>query len=439
MLRTLFGLRRLPHDGAAHNINMPLCPRAGSLLSATRILYADVGECTIPFFVLKKKTANENKTVVVIQVLTGDDNGGYTNITAPDSIVERSAAALKYLGAPWSRYLDPTTNAVRWSDVIIAGHSNGADHAGFLSKNYNVSRALMFAGPNDSVGARGSDGYYSAAPWVYRNWTSNVTGEVATPPERLYGFGVCGYRVTPPPSPLTTTWQVFEDYTNIYDREPSPTNVTHGTLKFVGLFDTATECFAAVNATSAKDGPYHSWTWNDAVKTTSPAYANHCWGDTSMTWQGRGDAPGQVSGRGPGFPANPPPVQHPSDGECWAWLPNWSVAMGMPGPWYKADNVTALADPKTFVGVHHACSSGMVPHGSSGDGYNHMASAADCCMPRFPANFSSPPALAGRILWTNIILNMLTGSPYAAGAGGGGGGGDGGGSSNNTASCACVA
>jgi hypothetical protein len=74
------------------------------------------------------------------KVLTGASNGGRTNITQPDSIVNRAAKALAYLGAPWSTYLDSTQKAVRWSDVIIAGHSNGADHAGFLSKNFNVSR-----------------------------------------------------------------------------------------------------------------------------------------------------------------------------------------------------------------------------------------------------------------------------------------------------------
>ena len=32
----------------------------------------------------------------------------------------------------------------------------------------------------------------------------------------------------------TTHWEVLQGYTNIYDRMPSPTNVTHGTIKFIG-------------------------------------------------------------------------------------------------------------------------------------------------------------------------------------------------------------
>ena len=46
------------------------------------------------------------------------------------------------------------------------------------------------------------------------------------------------------------------------------------------------------------------FTWNDA--TLKQPYGSHCWADTSMTWQGRGGAQGQVSGRGPGFPVVAP-------------------------------------------------------------------------------------------------------------------------------------
>jgi sucrose-6-phosphate hydrolase SacC (GH32 family) len=101
---------------------------------------------------------------------------------------------------------------------------------------------------------------------------------------------------------FTKAWEVFPLYTNIYNRMPSPTNVTHGTLKFMGEFGTVDECFAAVNAST--DGPFHSFTWND--DTNPPEYAQHCWGDTSMRWQNRGGCKGQISGRGPGFPIQPP-------------------------------------------------------------------------------------------------------------------------------------
>ena len=107
---------------------------------------------------------------------------------------------------------------------------------------------------------------------------------------------------------VTASWEVFTGYTNIYDRMPSPTNATHGSIHFIGQFDTAEECFAAVNASSATAAPplsFHSWTWNDA--TIKQPYGRHCWADTSMVWQDRGGSKGQVSGRGPGFPLVPKP------------------------------------------------------------------------------------------------------------------------------------
>jgi hypothetical protein len=97
-----------------------------------------------------------------LRVLTGRNVSTHTNITAPDSITNRAAKALAALGAPWSTFLTAAGD-VRWSDVILAGHSNGADHAGFLSKTFAVRRALLLAGPNDWVGARRSDQYYTPA------------------------------------------------------------------------------------------------------------------------------------------------------------------------------------------------------------------------------------------------------------------------------------
>ena len=125
-------------------------------------------------------------------------------------------------------------------------------------------------------------------------------GEADYPHER-------GHLYAQPPAGRTNCtytrhWEVFPLYTNIYAREPSPTNATHGTLKFIGLFDSADACFAAVNASAA--GPFRSFTYNDATVLPRP-YRRHCWADSSYTWQGRGGAKGQVSGRGPGFPLGP--------------------------------------------------------------------------------------------------------------------------------------
>lgn len=135
------------------------------------------------------------------RVLTGDATHGptSTNITFPDSIVSRVSTALRFLGAPWSGYLDSATQRPRWRDVIIAGHSNGADHAAFLAKSFRVSRALLFSGPNDYVGESKYGTYSSPAPWQF------AAG--ATPASELYGFGLCGHLPSGGAMPECFDWQ----------------------------------------------------------------------------------------------------------------------------------------------------------------------------------------------------------------------------------------
>ena len=93
-----------------------------------------------------------------LRVLTGNNvsygsTDTHTNVTTPDSIVNRLAKALSKLGKPWSSWL-LADGSPDWANIIVSGHSNGADHAGFAAKTFNVSRALMFAGANDMVGPK---------------------------------------------------------------------------------------------------------------------------------------------------------------------------------------------------------------------------------------------------------------------------------------------
>lgn len=118
------------------------------------------------------------------RVLTGEEHlSDKTNVTKPDSIVNRIGKALGYLGGPWSRWLD-NAGAPRWSDITIAGHSNGADHAGILAKTFHTRRAIFFSGPNDYVGPSKYGHPSTPAPWQF------AAG--ATPPTSMFGFGLCG-------------------------------------------------------------------------------------------------------------------------------------------------------------------------------------------------------------------------------------------------------
>ena len=116
-----------------------------------------------------------------LRVLTGEAVSTHTNITQPDSIVGRVSKALAYLGAPWTRWLD-AAGSPRWERIVVAGHSNGADHAAFLAKTYRTARALFFSGPNDWVGQSRYGTYSVSAPWLFESG--------ATPPALRYGFAL---------------------------------------------------------------------------------------------------------------------------------------------------------------------------------------------------------------------------------------------------------
>ena len=62
-----------------------------------------------------------------------------------------------------------------------------------------------------------------------------------------------------------------------------------------------------------------------------------------------------------------------------------------------------LSQPGGLAGHHRLCS-----NGSTVDLHcrNHMASAADGCVPHFSANVTNH-SLAGKLLWTNIYKHML--------------------------------
>ena len=121
------------------------------------------------------------------RVLTGHAAlSNRTNVSAPDSIVNRIGKALAHLGGAWSRrwLVDGAASAPRWEAMTIAGHSNGADHAAMLAKTFRTRRALFFSGPNDYVGPSRYGRASTPAPWQF------VTG--ATPAASMYGFGLCG-------------------------------------------------------------------------------------------------------------------------------------------------------------------------------------------------------------------------------------------------------
>lgn len=112
------------------------------------------------------------------EIVTGADESPLVAVDAANSIVGRLTAFLSYLNqtAPnegWGAFL--INGAPDWSRITMAGHSQGAGHAAFMGKLYNLNGVAMFSGPGDlGLGGR------SLARWV--------SFPSVTPTARIYGF-----------------------------------------------------------------------------------------------------------------------------------------------------------------------------------------------------------------------------------------------------------
>ena len=112
------------------------------------------------------------------------DGGTMTSISisSADSITNRLVKLLLYLATNnpslnWTRYLSASAG-LNWPQIIIAGHSQGAGHAGLIAKTRPVARSLMFADtdwwtPNGQLPGQPAD-------WI--------TSPGVTAPEYFFGF-----------------------------------------------------------------------------------------------------------------------------------------------------------------------------------------------------------------------------------------------------------
>lgn len=80
-------------------------------------------------------------------------------------IATRLTKLLQYLDANytqqnWGQFL-MDGNAPNWSQIVAAGHSQGAGHACYFGKTQLLNRVVMFAGPNDY-----SDFFEAPANWL---------------------------------------------------------------------------------------------------------------------------------------------------------------------------------------------------------------------------------------------------------------------------------
>ncbi len=112
------------------------------------------------------------------ETLTGAAVSEDIFVTPANSIENRLAALLAYLealrpGEGWGGFAE--RGAPAWGRVVVAGHSQGGGHVGFIAKRYDVSRGIMFAGGTDLFLGEGC-----CAGWLY--------GPQATAASKLFGF-----------------------------------------------------------------------------------------------------------------------------------------------------------------------------------------------------------------------------------------------------------
>ena len=93
-----------------------------------------------------------------------------------DAVVHRLVQLLRYLsstdpGGHWASYLHG--DAPRWSEIAVAGQSQGGGMAAFIAKRETVARVIMFSG-----------GWDQQSPGVIAGWYASPG---ATPANLLYG------------------------------------------------------------------------------------------------------------------------------------------------------------------------------------------------------------------------------------------------------------
>lgn len=112
------------------------------------------------------------------ETLDGSDQTPLITVNPANSIVNRISKLLTYLAKTypddtWSQYLDGSGQPI-WANIVMAGHSQGAGHSGFMTKKYPLARAILLAS-KDFTGTNQPAAWYSLP---------NATGSN----DNVYGF-----------------------------------------------------------------------------------------------------------------------------------------------------------------------------------------------------------------------------------------------------------
>ena len=120
------------------------------------------------------------------ELLEGQDLSDEVDISRAASIEGRIAALIQYLQEQnpqinWGQFVDDET--ILWNNIVIAGHSQGSNHAAYIGWHRPVIRVGMLSGPRGIADENGP-----IALWLQ--------DQRKTPASRFYGFGNINDNVT---------------------------------------------------------------------------------------------------------------------------------------------------------------------------------------------------------------------------------------------------
>lgn len=157
------------------------------------------------------------------EVLFGDRTpvSGQSDVSTADSIVNRLSKLLVWMDQQhpdegWGQFL-LGADAVDWSKVVLAGHSQGGGYVGVMAKTVVLDRAVYFSSPDD----------WNALTDTPADWT--LTKPNVTPAEQQYGFGSAADTLVP-------NAHAFAHWNNLGLAKPTsgPVLVDGGAASFAG-------------------------------------------------------------------------------------------------------------------------------------------------------------------------------------------------------------
>ncbi|MFN7829560.1 MAG: BPSS1187 family protein [Acidobacteriota bacterium] len=119
---------------------------------------------------------------VRLEIIDGADRTPLVSVNRANSIENRLSRLLLYLHARrpadgWGQYLSPD-NGLKWTVMVVGGHSQGGGHAGILGRYRPLSRVIMLAAMDFNTRAN------ALANWI----AQPATTPNATPADRFFGF-----------------------------------------------------------------------------------------------------------------------------------------------------------------------------------------------------------------------------------------------------------